>query len=312
MSLPAVAALLQLFAPTPVPPPLKLYSTTEDNEAPAAFAPGGAADPCGRVATSYSYDVAVRPSLVRNRNSRDTQLFTYDYCCRHSGIASPARLRSAAPIVMIYGAPLGVTPERGVAQRDRCTYDSRPRTFATQGPVPRNTATDAPAFTAPDCRVPASGYSYGAPPVRLWLSRDPIGEKGGFNLYEYVNNNSVNLVDPLGLYVPAPAAPALLNPVVAGTVATVGVLAASGYGYWKLGELVGDTIVEWQNRRPWKCEAKCQGRPTKPCAICPDWVYGSGSGSTLPAAEKAAINSAQNASPVGCYTRHCYATNCWQ
>ena len=32
-----------------------------------------------------------------------------------------------------------------------------------------------------------------------WLSRDPIGERGGINLYAYVLNNPVNLWDPLGL-----------------------------------------------------------------------------------------------------------------
>ena len=32
-----------------------------------------------------------------------------------------------------------------------------------------------------------------------WLSRDPIGEAGGINLYAYVGNNPVNLWDPLGL-----------------------------------------------------------------------------------------------------------------
>jgi RHS repeat-associated protein len=32
-----------------------------------------------------------------------------------------------------------------------------------------------------------------------WLSRDPIEEEGGLNLYRYVHNNPVNLFDPLGL-----------------------------------------------------------------------------------------------------------------
>jgi uncharacterized protein RhaS with RHS repeats len=32
-----------------------------------------------------------------------------------------------------------------------------------------------------------------------WLPRDPIGENGGLNLYDYVNNNPINVADPLGL-----------------------------------------------------------------------------------------------------------------
>lgn len=32
-----------------------------------------------------------------------------------------------------------------------------------------------------------------------WISRDPIGEKGGVNLYSYTSNNPVNLVDIDGL-----------------------------------------------------------------------------------------------------------------
>ena len=54
----------------------------------------------------------------------------------------------------------------------------------------------APHRTAPGYR--ACGYKTvsGRPE---WLSRDPIGENGGLNLYGYVGNNPVNLLDPLGL-----------------------------------------------------------------------------------------------------------------
>ena len=32
-----------------------------------------------------------------------------------------------------------------------------------------------------------------------WISRDPLGEKGGLNLYAYVENNPLSRIDPLGL-----------------------------------------------------------------------------------------------------------------
>jgi RHS repeat-associated protein len=38
------------------------------------------------------------------------------------------------------------------------------------------------------------------PDLGRWVSRDPIAEQGGLNLYGYVENNSVNDSDPNGLY----------------------------------------------------------------------------------------------------------------
>ena len=43
-----------------------------------------------------------------------------------------------------------------------------------------------------------------APGLGRWISRDPIGEAGGINLYEYVYNDPVALYDPEGLIPPPP------------------------------------------------------------------------------------------------------------
>ena len=43
------------------------------------------------------------------------------------------------------------------------------------------------------------GYRYHNPTTGRWLSRDPIQEKGGPNLYAFVENNSVNIFDLMGL-----------------------------------------------------------------------------------------------------------------
>jgi RHS repeat-associated protein len=43
------------------------------------------------------------------------------------------------------------------------------------------------------------GYRYYNPSTGRWMSRDPIEEEGGVNLYGMLGNNPVNAIDPLGL-----------------------------------------------------------------------------------------------------------------
>lgn len=43
-------------------------------------------------------------------------------------------------------------------------------------------------------------YRYYDPQLGRWLSRDPSAEKGGLNIYGFVNNNPINKFDVLGLW----------------------------------------------------------------------------------------------------------------
>ena len=36
--------------------------------------------------------------------------------------------------------------------------------------------------------------------LERWISRDPMGEYGGSNIYSFVNNDSINSIDNLGLW----------------------------------------------------------------------------------------------------------------
>ena len=47
--------------------------------------------------------------------------------------------------------------------------------------------------------IPATAYYH--PDEGRWLSRDPIGEEGALQLYEYVQNNPPNTYDNEGLWV---------------------------------------------------------------------------------------------------------------
>ena len=43
------------------------------------------------------------------------------------------------------------------------------------------------------------GYRFYNPALGRWMTRDPIGENGGINLFTFAGNNPTNWVDPFGL-----------------------------------------------------------------------------------------------------------------
>jgi RHS repeat-associated protein len=59
------------------------------------------------------------------------------------------------------------------------------------------------------------GYRFYDPNLQRWMNRDPIGERGGVNLYEFVRENPIGLIDTLGLAdSPVHSDGALPNPVI--------------------------------------------------------------------------------------------------
>jgi RHS repeat-associated protein len=84
------------------------------------------------------------------------------------------------------------------------------------------------------------------PTSARWISRDPIHEKGGINLYAYVAGNPINHVDQYGLCPPIDWSAVLAFGVVAlvGVVAIVAIVATDGAAAPVVAELVESSIAE--------------------------------------------------------------------
>ena len=79
------------------------------------------------------------------------------------------------------------------------------------------------------------GYRYYVHALGRWLSRDPIEEKGGNNLYAFVLNSPVNGIDHLGL-APVFAAPAVI--AVSAAVACISPFFWAGMSYYPDDEIM--------------------------------------------------------------------------
>jgi len=65
-----------------------------------------------------------------------------------------------------------------------------------------------------------------------------------------------------------------------------------------------------KRRNRWTCDAQCNVQQINPDAECPDRVYGTGTGASKEEACRAAKRAATQATPPGCYPRHCRCYNC--
>ena len=79
-------------------------------------------------------------------------------------------------------------------------YRLTPTTASELGSISDSPGMQKTAYSRfkPVVSVSISNYRYYSPELGRWLSRDPIKEDGGINLYVMVENNSINLTDYLG------------------------------------------------------------------------------------------------------------------
>ncbi len=88
--------------------------------------------------------------------------------------------------------------DSGGAIRARYDYDPYGRKTKISGDLEADFGFTGHYFHAPSGLHLALYRVYDASAAR-WLSRDPIGERRGINLYDYVGNYPIHYVDPLGL-----------------------------------------------------------------------------------------------------------------
>jgi RHS repeat-associated protein len=93
---------------------------------------------------------------------------------------------------------------KSVNSYDRPLYDPFGAILSASGPLAdANLYRFSSKEFHPESGLYYYGYRFYQPDLQRWVSRDPIYEEGGVNLYRFVENSPLDLLDSLGLETPA-------------------------------------------------------------------------------------------------------------
>jgi RHS repeat-associated protein len=120
------------------------------------------------------------------------------------------------------------------------------------------------AFTGRDWDPETGLYYYRAryydPRIGRFAGEDPIGFKGGLNLFAYVGSNPTTATDPTGLV------------GIRECFARMGGAAGAMYANWQRMEKAHVPNVDWY----FHCMANCEGAQGDPCAAFATWTISAG------------------------------------
>ena len=154
-------------------------------------------------ATYFTYDGW---SLIEDRDATDTQLA----CYIHGATIDESLAMIVSSGVHFYhqdalGSTVRITNTSGQVE-ESYTYDVFGAVTIKDGsgnPLTSSAVGNRFLFTGREWVKDVGLYDYRnrmySSDLGRWLSRDPIGENGGINLYGYVGNGPINAIDPLGL-----------------------------------------------------------------------------------------------------------------